>query len=369
MSKPKVPRLSNQILDEASTWFVEFSAGDLDQTGREEFIRWLRTSPEHVRAYLQISAHWDESGVLEASAPRDVDELIAMARNDTNVVPLGSRQATRDTAPADADVEPSAVPSRGWPRRAIAAAAGALAIGLLAGTWYYTNRETYATGIGEQRTLTLDDGSVVELNARSRIRVVYDTHRRDIELLQGQALFRVAKDHARPFLVRAGETSVGALGTQFDVYRRDSGATTVTVVEGSVAVSTRATAGVALEPVEPSIPEREPRPVNGASVLVAGEQIKVLGSAATKVAHPNVLAATAWTQKQIVFQSTPLVEVVEEFNRYNRRQLVITDPGIRAIRISGVFSSTDMNSLLNGLRDLGAFAFTEKDDRIEIAHQ
>ena len=90
----------------------------------------------------------------------------------------------------------------------------------LFGAWAWGQRHTYSTGIGEQRSLALEDGSSIKLNAMSRIRVRFTATRRDIELIEGQAFFRVAKDKTRPFIVESKGTQVRAVGTEFDVYRR-----------------------------------------------------------------------------------------------------------------------------------------------------
>jgi len=101
-------------------------------------------------------------------------------------------------------------------------------------------------------------------------------------------------------------------------------------------------------------------------VLVsAGQQVTVTAQAMTAPKPADTAAATAWTQKQMVFASTPLSEVVAEFNRYNTRQLVISDPGIASTRISGVFSSTDPASLLRGL-NANKFTVRETPDGVEI---
>src|SRR5262249_39042282 len=155
---------------------------------------------------------------------------------------------------------------------------------------------------------------------KSRIRVRFTRERRDIELLEGQALFHVAAENKRPFVVRSGTAQVRAIGTEFDVYRRNEG-TTVTVVEGRVAVREEAV----------------PRTL----LLSAGEQVTVAPKTAPHSGKANVAAATAWTQRRLVFNSSPLPQVAEEFNRYNRRQLVIEDPALADFRISGVYSSMD----------------------------
>ncbi len=392
MSKRKAPTLSGQILDEATTWFVEFSEGELSQSAREEFIRWLRTSPEHVRAYLQIAAHWEDASALKESQTLTIEELIALARAEGNVIALGSaprpqlgRTAFAEIAVSSADPSKPAVaalPSQPAVEacsesvislsttggRRLAAYRPAIAAGILvvmaAGTlgWLALRGPTYATGIGEQRTLTLADGSTVELNARSKIRIALHPHERDIELLEGQALFKVAKDKTRPFIVKSGDTQVRAVGTAFDVYRKTA-ATVVTVIEGRVAI---------LPPPQASQADVESAgsvsPVVALPPMVlvsAGQQVTVTAQAMTAPKPADTAAATAWTQKQMVFASTPLSEVVAEFNRYNTRQLVISDPGIASTRISGVFSSTDPASLLRGL-SANEFTVRETPDRVEI---
>ena len=186
------------------------------------------------------------------------------------------------------------------------------------------------------------------------------THIRNVELQQGQALFHVAKDPARPFIVHSGATSVRAVGTQFDVYRKDSGVTVVTVVEGRVAVSA----------ADLAAPQATSADVSGSasSLLTAGEQVIVTAqsSARTQPRSADAAVATAWTKGQIVFQATPLKDVVEEFNRYNRHQLMIDDPTLKAVRVSGVFSSTDPASLLRFLSEQLQLSVKDRDGKIEI---
>lgn len=379
MSTRKVPALSNQILDEATQWFIEFDEGPVDHAARETFVDWLRTSPEHVRAYLQISARWEEAVALQRIGVESIDELVALARSDNNVVALSTLDTSTPTSMPSAATTLGPSPARSSARmsRAIRPVPLAFAASLLLAVaaaliWFQVSRNTYRTDVGEQRTVRLADGSVVELNSRSKIRVSYRASERDVELVQGQALFRVAKNPARPFIVRSGDTHVRAVGTQFDVYKK-SGGTVVTVVEGRVAILAGDQSpgpGQTVSPSHPSTPQFPPLAQlehPPAIFLDAGEQLTVTKAAIEKPSHPDIAAATAWTQMQIVFQSTPLTEVVEEFNRYNAKQIVITDRAIENIRISGVFSSADPDSLLRGLRSLGAFTVHEGAEQIEIA--
>jgi transmembrane sensor len=322
--QPKAPlKLNEQVYQEACEWFVEFRSGDLDDAGRRRFDLWARKSPEHLAAYLEISAIWSEGSALDPDLIWDPKTLIAQAAADaTNVVPLTDRSRTADASavsdtpsdltPGKLDV-PQLKSSPHWFR----IAASMAAVGLMAGTsiWYQHFRmPIYATTFGEQRSITLTDGSVIDINSHSRIRVRYSARERDVDLLEGQALFHVAKNPARPFLVSSTTTQVRAVGTEFDVYQKQGG-TVVSVVEGRVAVRLvdlpRVT-GAHQDESEARKPEGRG---NAPIFLAAGEQVLVTTTAMQKADHPNIAIATSWTQRQLEFESASLSEVAEEFNR------------------------------------------------------
>lgn len=242
-------------------------------------------------------------------------------------------------------------------RRLVSGALAASVLALLVCGWLYVQHDTYSTEVGEQRAITLADGSVVELNAKSRIRLHFSSAERGVELIEGQALFRVAHDTARPFIVNSGSARIRAVGTQFDVYRK-SNDTTITVVEGRVAVArtaSPATTDKSLESISPLL-------------LSAGEQVSVSAAGSARPVAIDPARATAWTQKRLIFSSTPLFEVAEEFNRYNTRPLVLDGPDIAALRINGVFSSTDPMTLLAFLREQPGVSVTESEKEIRVAH-
>jgi transmembrane sensor len=419
MNKRNPPKIRNEIIAEASAWFVEFSDNPEDQSIREAFDRWVRRSPEHVQAYLQISVHWEDGVPRPNARVESVDELIALAKTGSSVVRLTSRgerpsavrqESSTSEAIDTPRVRTQAVRSpefrlRRRTHRHLALAASIL-LGFTAGVtvWQQLFRGVYSTEIGEQRSLTLADGSTVELNSRSRIRVRYTQQARHIDLLEGQALFHVAKSTSRPFIVQSQNAQVRAVGTQFDVYRKRSG-TIVTVVEGRVAVvPARTEASMShhtTQTREPPGRQDSANPANsradgigtpsnsfgvGSSeapsdsrgedevLLTAGEQLTLgLGGAETRVpTRPqpaNVEAATAWTRHRLIFKGAPLSEVVEEFNRYSRRPLVITDSTIGATRISGSFLSSDPVALLRFLREVGAYNVHETPSAVEISRK
>jgi transmembrane sensor len=354
MERPVRSKLNTQIYEEACEWFIECRAGDLDNAARAEFDRWLRKSPEHQSAYLEIAAIWNEGPSLDPSDRWDLGKLIADAAEDpANIIALERTRSTSSTPQsiAKSPRTPHRVPlSAALSRRLFAIAASVLLCTLALVTYILTSSGVYATALGEQRSLALNDGSTVQLNSLSKIRVRYSEHERTVDLLQGQALFHVAKDSTRPFIVDSGQTRVKAVGTQFDVYRKADG-TIITVVEGRVAI---------LNEGRPSGPQHE------GVFVAAGEQITVSPRIARKTVHPNLAVATSWTQRQLVFDSASFADVAEEFNRYNRRKLVIDASALGTQHISGVFSSTDTASLIRFLRDRPGVRVTETPTQIRV---
>jgi transmembrane sensor len=434
MERPARSKMNTQIYEEACSWFVESRAADLDDTGRREFDRWLRKSPEHLSAYLEIAAIWNEGPSLDPQSKWTADMLIKLARESTddNVIalvpggalptanPVSAEDSNSVSAPAQgfAPVErtralASSTHRREWFRRWQRLAIAVSVLVILGGTltMLELSAPVYTTALGEQRSIQFEDGSTVELNSRSKIRVKYSKQERDVELIEGQALFHVAHDTGRPFIVAVGATRVRAVGTQFDVYKKSNG-TVVTVVEGRVAVYS-APQGLLPRPsgkapalpvpartptsspdssprkhsVSPpsaesygsssSLPDPEghaPQPdsltlglTSGSSVLMAaGEQVTVTADSTQRTANPNIAGATAWREREIVFESATLSDVAEEFNRYNQRQLVIVDPQLYGFHISGVFSSTDPDSLIEFLRQRPGVKVTEANGEIRV---
>jgi transmembrane sensor len=333
------------IIAEASSWFIEFRAGDVDGDARARFIEWLRRSPEHIHAYLEIAGVWAELPTSDPKGKIDIEALIARARGEPDVIALSPDRPPSTPAP-------SAGKHALWrgSRRAAVALAAVVLLAVAAVVFLGRDKSggSYSTGIGEQRTVQLVDGSTVELNARSTIQVHLTEHQRDVTLLEGQALFRVAKDKRRPFVVRAGDAQVRAVGTEFDVYKKQT-ATVVTVVEGRVETY-----------------DESDSPGTAAIVLSAGEQLTVLPHVVTRPMRTDTAVATAWVQKRLIFEETPLSDVAEEFNRYNRRPLTIDDSELEKLRISGVYSSTDPASLINFLRSQNSIQVVETEKQVRV---
>lgn len=381
--KAQRPELNRQVLEEASTWFVDFRLGDMDASARAQFDEWLRRSPEHIRAYMEIARTYVALPALNPDGKLDEPELIARARAKSvgNVVALEARGApgAREIASlfrAGSAVEIEARAIRGSPRRRtrfMGVAACLLALAGAAAAWFMLSHDTvYSTAIGERRTVALVDGSSIDLNARSKVRIRFSTAQRDVELLDGQALFAVAKDKTRPFVVKAGEIRVRAVGTEFDVNRRPSG-TTVTVVEGRVAVlqdlgRSPGQHGAADLGGTAEVSQRGGGTASAVEVS-AGEQATIAAHVVSVSRRADVAAATAWTQHHLIFEGSRLSDVVEDFNRYNERQLIIEAPELADFHVSGVYSSTDPASLIRFLQAQPNIAVVETDHGVHITRK
>jgi transmembrane sensor len=218
---------------------------------------------------------------------------------------------------------------------------------------------TYATDVGEQRSLTLPDGSVVQLNSRSKLRTQFETNARIVEMLEGEAVFTVAKDASRPFRVRTASSEIVAIGTAFNVKAART-RTVVTVLEGKVRVNERAETrtgrgpSVSVDPVE----------------LLPGDQLIIDDArAAIRITLPDPQIATSWTERRLVFDDTQLATVSEEFARHTTKRIVIEDDAIAQRRISGVFDATDPQSLVQFLATDPTLEVRASDDGWHIVRR
>lgn len=310
------------LAEEAVEWLMRLEEDDSNAC-RTVFHAWFNQSPRHVQEFLQATEMTRMLRGMDEERRIDVNSIIAEARS--NVVEM---QGTVQN------------PLPHKRRRNLllgAAAVLMLAVGL--GFWSFSQPQTFETAVGEQRMLKLPDGSILVLNTRSRVQVKFNDHARDVRLIDGEALFTVARDSTRPFRVLTADATVQALGTQFDVHRSAHG-TRVAVIEGTVQVSA------------PRVTARK---------LSAGEETQV--SAANKFethALPDLTAALAWRERRLEFHDAPLAEVAAEFNRYNTRQIRIEGSIDPDKRITGIFNADNPEALIR---------FLEKDRSIQIGRE
>lgn len=316
--------------EEAAFWLLTLQSEDFGPVQRGEFGDWLRRSPLNVAEMLRIcQVHRHLVGFSDWASLAPAAEPVLPA----NVVPLPVAR-TVEAQPATA--APRARLRRRVAGLAIAAAMAAAMFGALL-LVFAPDRHVYATQDGERRAVTLADGSVVGLAPSSRVVVEYRAKERLITLDRGEALFRVAKNPNRPFLVRAVDTRVRAVGTVFQVGRDEEGVV-VTVVEGRIAVTSL-------------LNERAHRG-NGVSApgeleLTANQQVAVNAQGVMEPVHTVQSGSeVAWTTDQFRFENQTVAEVARRFNQYNQVKIEVLDPALASRRISGVLRVSDPESFV-----------------------
>jgi transmembrane sensor len=296
---------------EAAEWFARLTSRTVAAADLHAFRAW-RQAPENAAAYQEVEAVWKASGKLahDPDIRAALAEALARRQPKLSFDFSGLRESPR---------------LRTW---LLAGLAGAALI--LAGLYVQDGRQTYVAGIGEQRLITLDDGSRLRLDAATRLRVRYSGQTRQVDLDRGRAFFEVAHDGERPFVVRAGDLQVRALGTRFDVARQERGAR-VTLVDGRVQV------------------------VRGASAwtLAPDQQLAVTPRSAPRPRSVDAHEATSWTEGRLTFEATPLAEALAEVNRYSRHTVRLEAAAdLAATPISGVFDSGDTEAFVAAVADL-----------------
>lgn len=288
---------------QALVWFVRMNSGDATDAERDAFGRWLRDDPGNLMAYQQLEALWC-----------DLDDV----------------PDPRPAAPASGPV----LSRRGLLAGAIGAAACA---GLVAVSGVTIDDVTalgaadYRTGTGERKTLVLDDGSTVQLDAETAIAVANEPRLRQVTLLAGRASFNVAPDPEKPFDVVCAGGTVRALGTAFTVHKRPKD-TVVAVEDHAVAVCLG-------------------RPGDGADTvrLTAGERLTYGAGRLGRPASAEDGAETAWRRGRLVFRDRPLADVVADLNRYRPGRVVVWGDDLAALRVDGVFNIGDPDGVLNAI--------------------
>jgi len=237
--------------------------------------------------------------------------------------------------------------------------------------------QTISTAHGERRAVTLNDGSTVQLDPETTLRVRFKKNEREMTLKRGRALFHVAKDTQHPFLVLANGTVVRAVGTIFGVEERGDKNVVVTVSEGKVAVLPRLDRALAAKRDEKKVsPRSEQKQVHGsvkdgisedAIYLSAGKQLTIANSGVEPVRAVDAGSELSWANGRLVFVAAPLGEAVEEFNRYTQVRMSVSDQQLARRPISGVFDVTDPESFIAFIEAGTGARVSREQDAIVIA--
>lgn len=325
----------------AADWFVRLQSTEVSVEETLEWQTWLNESPLNSEAFARIE---ETSQVLrDVRTPEGAPlSLRARDRYDGSVPIVDWKQPHAER----------------WPWAALATAASIAMIGLVfAFSKPSAEANTVATAVGENRSVTLSDGSIIELGGDTQIEVVLSANSRAIELTKGEALFKVAKDAARPFRVRAGEATIIAVGTEFNV-ERDSDRAVVSVTEGRVVV----------KPVAGLLPVallQQFKPKLRSVHLDAGQQTTA-GSAGieepTKIEDP----ATGWQIGHLAFRLQPLRYVLEDVNRYAPKPIVLENEGMGALVITGTVERENIGGWVKSLEHAFDLQATEESAQIVL---
>lgn len=302
-----------QIDETAGDWLAQRDSGDWTVEHQRRFDQWLNESPLHRVAYLRIEHVWERSERLKALGA-GIPPGVIPPRNRWNLSPFFERRH----------------PTRPRYLTLATAATVVLTAALGAAYHFWPSGTSYTTPVGGLASVPMSDGSKVTLNTDSQIRVAVTENERRVELEQGEAFFEVAQDSTRPFIVRAGNKRVIAVGTKFSV-RRDLSDIQVVVTEGKVRVETEGheSSGSAESLAAGTIAQ-----ASDAGVLL---QTKELSEAEEHL---------SWRQGVLVFRQMTLADASAEFNRYNTRKIVIEDPGVAALRVAGSFRANNVEAFV-----------------------
>lgn len=363
--------------DAAAYWFARVHSGDFSVAEGERFLEWRRADSQNEFEYRALESIWQSSLMIPDEELREMLDDADLASVVSSAEVLGSESSSHSAwMPNSAESLKSgsgsltgaygsnelskasfAVPPNAARRRFLwqGATLGAVAI-LGAGGVYIAQQDTvshalsYTTAFGEQKTVTLPDGSEVHMNVSTELVLHYQAHRRQLTLLKGEAMFAVQSDKNRPFIVDAGQVQVEVTGTVFNVRRHAQGNVEVAVTEGSVQVSSGPWWNRQQASLTPGM-------------LAQGSEEQ-----AWSVQRTDVAARTAWRQGKVVFRDQTLDEVVQEMNRYLPEPIELMDEKLKRLRMAGVFNIEDAQGFLLALQEqLPVTVVNRSDGRVGVA--
>lgn len=302
----------------AAAWLERQERGDWTAQDQIELDAWLDLSFAHQTAYWRLAEAWSRADKLRVlGAPKD-------------------EEASR------------------WPRALRIAAVLGMAAVIGAGAFRYlqvTRTETYTTPVGAREFLTLADGSQITLNTNTSLRITAD--QRKVWLDKGEAYFQIKHDARHPFAVTIGEKRVTDLGTSFFI-RRDPGRIEVALLQGAARLGskdeTRKSDSLLLKP--------------GDDVTATADSMSV-----AKKAVADLSDRLGWRRGVLVFKHTTLAAAAAEFNRYNRRQLVVRDPKTAQLTISGTFPSNDLSPFTEVVQSVFGLDIARADNKIVLSRK
>ena len=330
--KPSFSSSSSSSDASAALWAARLDGSELSASDRTELEQWLAADPTHrtlLSSYCQFSAdleqplqHLAEVGAISLPAPAPV-----------------VNRATR---------------WKQFTAGALVAAAAAFAV-IIAVKQPAPELTAMTTAFAQRQSLTLSDGTVVELNAQTRLEISMSHSERRVRLVTGEAFFQVAPNAARPFVIETRAGSIRVTGTSFSVRTEGAAALEVTVVQGSVQVRTGDLNSANSAPVLLEAGQKLSRSPEGVS-------IKILSSTALD-------EAMAWRRGQIILEGVPLREALAQFARYHGRSMTVSE-GAAQLPLGGRYSLDDLRGFFAALVELFPVkVITEVDGTVRVSHR
>jgi transmembrane sensor len=350
---------NKQIEDKAAEWLARRDSEAWTQADEPALEEWLSASVHHEVAFLRLEAVWEEAQRLKALGAGTPSGVVP-APGQWRLSPLFERRPSlasdsSEAGPASKACEPR-VPVT-WHRWRLA---GLLVLMVPVAVFFsvHSGGEGYRTPVGGFASIPLRDGSNVTLNTQSQIRVHITDTTRKVELEEGEAYFEVAKDSKRPFVVVSGDKRVVVVGTKFSM-RRDHDDVEVVVTEGRVRLEGANT------------PLRVNGETAGAAVLLPGA-VAHASRADVEVDNKSprdVEDALSWRTGYLIFDATPLSGAIVEFNRYTTHPIVIEDPAVGSLPISGKFRANNSAAFTRMLHEGFGIHVQERDDATVLSRK
>lgn len=342
----------------AAEWFLRLQDPALSLEETIDWQSWMSADERHARAFRRVEETWQRFNGMPAP-PLIGSDAVAADRYDGSVPVSGWLASNQGRRLSE---RPRVAAARlAWAASVVAVVAcGALALHLTSSTERVAS-SVIETGVGENRTVQLADGSNVLLGGHTRLEVSFGADARKLTLARGEAFFKVAKDPARPFAVQAGSATVTAVGTEFNV-RRAADRVVVAVVEGRVLMEPHIPAIQQLPLLSHTASEkRRPRNLdagNESTVDFDGiESVRPLAAGA---------ATTAWQTGRLDFEREPLRYALESVNRYSRKPIVLGDERLGDVRITGAARSDNITGWVLSIESALGLDAIEEPDRIVL---
>lgn len=309
------------IKEVAASWLVRVDSGDLSEADEAEFKAWLQADEFHRRYFRELAHNWETFSALAPLAEQ---------------YPLASFKPARST-------------SNRFEKLRSTPALTAYALSVLLAVFFIhqpapIESYSYQTAPGQHSSYTLSDGSVVSLNTNTKLQITYTRDAREIKLVYGEGNFAVAKNKERPFLVKAGEGAVVAVGTAFDV-RYVNTDVNVIVTEGTVKVFAETPSLDNLKLTSTVLNTQTEALVSAGNAISYNKVVTQV----TPVNPQSLLNKLAWLKGNLVFDGETLEQVIAEVSRYTDKRIVIKDEQLKQLKVGGHFNTSDVDKLLYAL--------------------